>query len=94
MIEERETEITRIVQTIAELSDIFKDLAQLVVEQGTILDNIEHNVEEAATNIEQGKEELEKGSKYQKKSMKKLCIILLILAVVAMVLVVSLAKRK
>ena len=33
LVEEREKEITNIVQSIADLNDIFRDLATLIVEQ-------------------------------------------------------------
>ena len=44
--EERDAEITRIAQSIEELSQIFKELAVLVIDQGTILDRIDFNMEQ------------------------------------------------
>lgn len=46
--EERDAEITRIAQSIEELSQIFKELAVLVIDQGTILDRIDFNMEQVA----------------------------------------------
>lgn len=43
LIEERDKEIREIAQSIAEIADMFKDLNQLVIEQGTILDRIDAN---------------------------------------------------
>ena len=40
-------EITRLVNTINDLAVLFKDLSVLVVEQGTILDRIDYNIEQA-----------------------------------------------
>jgi hypothetical protein len=48
-----------ICQSINDLSVIFKDLALLIVDQGTILDRIDYNIEHAATSIDQGHKELE-----------------------------------
>ena len=44
--EERDAEITRIAQSIEELSQIFKELAVLVIDQGTVLDRIDYNMEQ------------------------------------------------
>ena len=44
MVAQRDEEIRKIVETIAELAQIMKDLSVLVVEQGTILDRWEHFV--------------------------------------------------
>ena len=51
-------------QSINELADIFKDLAQLVVEQGSMLDRIDYNIELTAQHIEKGAENLVKAEKY------------------------------
>jgi len=42
----RDHEINAIVQSIEELSQIFKELAVLVIDQGTILDRIDYNMEQ------------------------------------------------
>ena len=44
--QERDEEITRIARSIEELSQIFKELAVLVIDQGTILDRIDFNMEQ------------------------------------------------
>ncbi len=47
-------------QSINELAVIFKELSTLVVDQGTILDRIDYNIEVAATHVEKGHKELVK----------------------------------
>lgn len=63
------------------VNEIFMDLATLVEEQGTMIDNIESNIVTAEKHTEQGTSELRKASDYQKKARKKLCYLLLCLAV-------------
>lgn len=45
MILQRDEEIRKIVETICELAQIMGDLAQLITEQGTMVDRIEHNIQ-------------------------------------------------
>lgn len=87
LIREREEEITKIVQSITELSEIFKELSVIIVDQGTILDRIDYNLEQAAYHVDKGKDQLIEGEKYQKKATKKMVIIFLVLVVVAFIFV-------
>lgn len=41
--------------SIHELHEIYKDLSNLVIMQGTLLDRIDFNIEEASQNVRQGK---------------------------------------
>ncbi|EDQ91613.1 uncharacterized protein MONBRDRAFT_15312, partial [Monosiga brevicollis MX1] len=93
LIAARENEITNIVRSINELASIFKDLAVLVVDQGTILDRIDYNLERTERHVEQGRIELEQANQYQKSASKKYCIILLGLIVLAMIFVLIVKGR-
>ena len=44
-------EIKNLVNTINDLAVLFKDLSVLVVEQGTILDRIDYNIETAHKDV-------------------------------------------
>ncbi|KAJ8303132.1 hypothetical protein KUTeg_019528, partial [Tegillarca granosa] len=68
----REKEITQIVRSITDLNEIFKDLSAMVVDQGSILDRIDYNVEHATVQVEKGLQQLQKAEKYQKKN-RKMC---------------------
>ena len=54
LVNERDQEIVRIAKSIEELAAIFKELAVLVIDQGTILDRIDYNMESAVENAKQG----------------------------------------
>jgi len=47
LAEERDREVRNILQSIADLGQIMKDLSVLVIDQGTILDRIDYNMEQA-----------------------------------------------
>lgn len=75
--EHREKEVIKIVQSIADLHDIFKDLAQMVQEQGTVLDRIDYNVEQTQTRVTEGYKQLQRAEMYQRKNRKMYCILIL-----------------
>lgn len=78
LINERDEEIQRIAQSITELATIFKELAVLVIDQGTILDRIDYNMEQVVEQTEKGLVELEKAEQIQKSSRPMKCIGLLL----------------
>ncbi|POI33716.1 hypothetical protein CIB84_002532, partial [Bambusicola thoracicus] len=60
LVEEREREIRQIVQSISDLNEIFRDLGAMIVEQGTVLDRIDYNVEQSCIKTEEGLKQLHK----------------------------------
>lgn len=77
MIEDRESDVIKIVKSLIDLNDIFKDLANIVQEQGTILDRIDYNVETTQTRVVEGFKQLQKADMYQRKNKKIYCILCL-----------------
>nr|6XMD_B Chain B, Tlg2 Qa SNARE [Thermochaetoides thermophila] len=53
IILQREREIEEIAQGIIELSDLFRELQTMVIDQGTLLDRIDYNVERMATDVKE-----------------------------------------
>lgn len=88
MIQDREEGIKQIESTIIEVNGIFTDLAQIVHEQGFMIDNIESNVESASHNTAEAVVQLRAASKYQKKSRTKMCVLALIITIIAGVIAV------
>lgn len=87
MVEEREREIRQIVQSISDLSEIFRDLGAMIVEQGTVLDRIDYNVEQSCVKTEDGLKQLHKAEQYQKKNRKMLVILILVVIIVVLIVV-------
>ncbi len=85
IVDQRDAEILQIVKSIEELAQIFKELAVLVIDQGTILDRIDYNMENAVENVKQGIVHLEKAEENQKNAMSVKCIILLVLLIIIMI---------
>jgi syntaxin 16 len=57
-IEQREREINDIAKSIIELSDIFRELQAMVIDQGTMLDRIDYNIERMGTEVKAAEKEL------------------------------------
>lgn len=57
-IAQREREINEIAQGIIELADIFKDLQGMVIDQGTMLDRIDYNIEKMSVHVKAADKEL------------------------------------
>jgi len=85
LVRQRDDEIVRIAKSIEELAQIFKELAVLVIDQGTILDRIDYNMENAVEHAKSGVEQLQKAETQQKKNLAIKCIILLVLLNIIMV---------
>jgi t-SNARE complex subunit (syntaxin) len=77
-------------QSVAELHQMFLDFALLTEQQGELIDQIEHNVKEAADVVEDGNVDIHHAIEYQKKIRKKQCWIIAIVIVVTIVLLFSL----
>ncbi|KAF3849710.1 hypothetical protein F7725_019429 [Dissostichus mawsoni] len=71
LIQERESSIRQLESDITDINDIFKDLGMMVHEQGDMIDSIEANVESADVH---------------RSSRKKICILMIVLAVVSVVI--------
>ena len=94
-IAQREQEINDIAKGIIELADIFRDLQGMVIDQGTMLDRIDYNVERMATDVKGAEKELIVATNYQKRNTKRKILLLLLLLVIGMfVLLLIKPKRR
>ncbi|XP_064466460.1 syntaxin-16-like [Ornithodoros turicata] len=92
MVKVRSQEVNYIMRSIADLNTIFKDIATMVAEQGTVLDRIDYNIDTAQVQVHQGLQQLQKAASYQKKNHKMLCI--LVMAASTIVLIILLFAYK
>eukprot|EP00741_Cyanophora_paradoxa_P007709 tig00001187_g7458.t1 len=91
-VRERSAEIAKVAQSIAELAEITKDISTLVIDQGTLLDQIDHNMERTEKNITSANEELRKAEEYQKGGRFIVCVVFLSVLIVCL-FVILLARR-
>ncbi|KAL8424679.1 hypothetical protein Efla_006464 [Eimeria flavescens] len=70
----RREEVARVAQSVAELHQIFKDTATLVIEQGTVLDRIDYNLEQVADQTEQATTEIKKAEESRRSGRAAKCI--------------------
>jgi syntaxin 16 len=93
-IQSRDQEISKIAQSIEELGAIFKELAVLVIDQGTILDRIDYNMEAVVEHTKTGVTQLERAEKAQKNARPLKCIVCLVVTIfILLVLLVLKHKR-
>ncbi|GMF43744.1 unnamed protein product [Phytophthora fragariaefolia] len=65
LIEEREQDINKIHQSVAQVNEIFRDLAAIVQDQQGAIDDIETHVHESMQQTQQGLDEVKKASDMQ-----------------------------
>ncbi|KAI2505907.1 glycosyltransferase-like protein [Fragilaria crotonensis] len=92
-VQSRDHEIVKIAQSIEELGAIFKELAVLVIDQGTILDRIDYNMEAVVEHTKTGIQQLEKAEKHQKNARPMKCIFGL-LALIGLLLIILVLKHR
>jgi syntaxin 16 len=85
-------EIQRVAKSVEDLAVLFKELATLVVEQGTILDRIDVNMETAVVHVKKGLESIQEADKYQKKAGPIKCMMILMVLIVIMTIVIIVRK--
>jgi methyl-accepting chemotaxis protein len=83
MVEERDEAINDIAQSIMEVNETMRDLANIVDEQGKDIDQIEVNTTNAEDNTEKGVGFLTDAEKYQKSYRKWILVLVCIIVVAA-----------
>ena len=81
LVGEREEAIAEIAHEMSQVNGVFRDLAQIVEDQGKDIEIVEGNTGEAAENTKSGVTELEGAEKLQKGYRKWILVMALILCV-------------
>ncbi|XP_078432744.1 syntaxin-43-like isoform X2 [Wolffia australiana] len=82
---EREREIEQVVESVNDLAQIMKDLSVLVIDQGTIVDRIDYNIQNVASSVEEGFKQLEKAERTQRKGGMIMCATVLVILCLVMI---------
>eukprot|EP01038_Epipyxis_sp_PR26KG_P012664 gene12664-16975_t len=86
-VQDKYKDVLALEASVAELHQMFLDFALLTEKQGELLDQIEHQVTQAAEHIDKGNEELVEAIELQKSIRRKQCcvamIILIVLGIIA-----------
>ena len=90
MIAQREREIEDIAQGIIELANIFQELQTMVIDQGSMLDRIDYNVENMSRDVKEADKELKVASGYQRKTIKRKIMLLLAILIAGVFILLSL----
>ncbi|KAK2863674.1 hypothetical protein FQN49_004106 [Arthroderma sp. PD_2] len=93
-IAQREREINDIAKGIIELSDIFRELQSMIIDQGTLLDRIDFNVERMTVDVKGAEKELKVATNYQRRTTKRKILLLLALLVVGMFIILLVKPKK
>jgi len=89
LILEREEEIRNIEQGVGDLNVLFQQVAQIVTEQGEVLDTIERNVETVRDDTLGADRELRSAARHQKNARSKACCLLLVLSVILTIILLA-----
>merc|ERR1711920_773803 len=90
---QRSEEICQIASSINDLHTIFKELAILVIDQGSILDRIDYNIEQVVVQSKDANVQLQKAEHGQKSNRAIKCILLLVVVDLVLISILVLKAR-
>eukprot|EP00440_Ansanella_granifera_P003601 gb/GFBE01003905.1/.p1 GENE.gb/GFBE01003905.1/~~gb/GFBE01003905.1/.p1 ORF type:complete len:327 (+),score=72.22 gb/GFBE01003905.1/:1-981(+) len=90
---QRNEEISKIAASITDLHTIFKELAVLVIDQGSILDRIDYNIEQVVHQSSEANKQLQKAEESQKSNRAMKCIYFLVIANIVLMLILIVKAR-
>lgn len=83
---EREEKINKITKTILTVNSMLKDLGEMVIEQGYMVDSIQISTEDSAVKSKMALAELSKSDKDSKSGKQRVCLIVLFAALLLFVI--------
>ncbi len=82
-----------ILTSIVELNDLFQQISVLIIEQGSLLDRIDHNIEVTFENVKEGTSNLRDAEKAQSMGCAMMFIIALAIIIVFLAFVIIIKLR-
>ncbi|KAL0235523.1 hypothetical protein GEMRC1_002105 [Eukaryota sp. GEM-RC1] len=76
IVDEHSEEIAKINEALVGISTMFKDMATLIVDQGSLVDQIDFNLDLAERDVESAVGHLENAAERQRKKKMNYCILL------------------
>ena len=93
-LEERDEEIVQFANGVFEVCVIFCEMQSLIINQGSIVDRIDSNLENTVVKLHGANQHLESATRYQKRTQKCKLISLLSLYVIALFFFIMLKPHK
>jgi syntaxin 16 len=88
-LQQRDNQLNNLLNSVNNLAQIFKDMQTLVMEQGSILDRIDYNIDIAATNVTSGKKSIVKANEYHKNNcFRNVIVVLLVIIFIEALLII------
>lgn len=89
-------EVAALYRQMNEVQALFADLGQLIQDQGTILDRIDKNIDEALVEVRAGNQELDKAETHQKSKAFYIYLIamLVLIIILGTIIIIRKAKKK
>ena len=81
-------------KSINTLSSIYKELNELVIEQGSIIDRIDFNIEETFTHVEKGNEHLRGAEDKASSPCAEKCMMVLLVLIVVLAIILGFKYSK
>ncbi|XP_071117011.1 syntaxin-1A-like [Haliotis cracherodii] len=90
-IEDRQKDILALEKNVFDVNQLFKDMSVLIHDQGEKLDNIESNMTQTATHVEEGNTKLRQAKRHRKRSRRCMLIVAGIVIVIIVVVIIAVA---
>jgi syntaxin 16 len=91
--QQRTAEIAQIASSISDLHTVFKELAVLVIDQGSVLDRIDYNIERVVDQSRDANAQLQKAERAQKSNRAMKCIVMLVIINTILIVILFVKNR-
>lgn len=93
-LQQREREIYKIAQGVVEISTLFKELENMVIDQGTVLDRIDYNITQTVIHTKKADKQMRRAEGYQKATTKCKVVFFLVLLILLLIMLLMMKPRR